>query len=433
MTGLTVAIAGLGFGEDFLPIYLSHPDVAAVVLIEADPARLASVGDRYGIAGTNCLRDLDEALRRDDIDAVHVATPVRFHADHVARVLSSGKHCACAVPMAMSLEDIDRIIEAQRVSGRNYMMMETMVYGREYLYAQDLYRSGVLGEITYYEGFHLQNLDGFPEYWMGYPPMAYITHALSPILGLTGSRVHTVRALGSGRLAAHQLGTFANPFPTETGLFELDGSDAVAQVTVSFFQLARSYREGFSVYGDRVGLEWPAREGEPLHEFELAEVPAGSRGRHVIERLVSAPDTGDRLPGAIAAFTGPTTFQPGPGRPAIEVGAGHSGSHPHLVHEFVTSIVEGRRPAVDVVRAAEVTAPGVCAHISALAGGDVVAVPDYRTSADSHVFQLCFTGSSEPASPVPWAASRCSPDVPGRPASASPSSRPGRTGGCLGQ
>lgn len=379
MTGLTVAIAGLGFGVDFVPIYLSHPAVVAVVLVEADPARLESVGDRYGIDPADRLNDLDEALARKDVDAVHIATPVRFHADHVTRVLATGKHCACAVPMAMSLEDIDRIIEAQRLSGRTYMMMETMIYGHEYLYAQDLYRSGVLGEITYYEGFHLQNLDGFPDYWMGYPPMAYVTHALSPILGLTGSRVHTVRALGSGRLADDQLGSFGNPFPTETGFFELDGTDAVAQVTMSFFQIARSYREGFSVYGNRVGLEWPAREGEPLHEFELADVPAGGRGRRVIERRVTAPDTGDRLPAPIAAFTRPASFQPGNGKPAVDVGAGHSGSHPHLVHEFVSSIVEGRRPAVDVVRAAEFTAPGICAHISALAGGDAVSVPDYRS------------------------------------------------------
>lgn len=378
MTGLTVAIAGLGFGADFLPIYLSHPDVATVVLIEADTARLASVGDRYGIPDADRFADLTQALVRDDIDAVHILTPVRFHTDHVIAVLAAGKHCACAVPMAMSLEDIDRILDAQRVSGRNYMMMETMVYGREYLYAQDLLRDGVIGEITYYEGFHLQNLDGFPEYWMGYPPMAYVTHALSPVLGLTGSRVRTVRALGSGRLADHQLGSYANPFPTETGLFELDGTDAVAQVTVSFFQLARSYREGFSVYGDRVGLEWPAVEGEPLHEFELAEIPDGGRGRHVTERLVAAPDTGDRLPAEISHFTRPTTFPPAAGTPGIAVGAGHSGSHPHLVHEFVSSIVEGRRPAVDAVRAAEFTAPGICAHRSALAGGDAVTVPDYR-------------------------------------------------------
>jgi len=383
MTGLTVAIAGLGFGADFLPIYLSHPGVDAVVLIEADPTRLNAVGDRFGIVASNRLHDLDEALGRDDIDAVHVATPVRFHAEHVLRVLASGKHCACAVPMAMSLEDIDRIIETQRVSGRTYMMMETMVYGREYLYAEKLYRSGVIGEITYYEGFHLQNLDGFPEYWMGYPPMAYVTHALSPILGLTGSRVHTVRALGSGRLAEHQLGGYGNVFPTETGLFELEGTDAVAQVTMSFFGVARSYREGFAVYGDRVGLEWPAVEGEPLHEFELADVPAGGRGRRVIDRLVTVPDTGDRLPAAIAGFTQPTTFTPGRDQPTIEVGSGHSGSHPHLVHEFVGSIAEGRRPAVDVVRAAEFTAPGICAHLSALAGGVPVTVPNYRERAGS--------------------------------------------------
>jgi hypothetical protein len=45
-------------------------------------------------------------------------------------------------------------------------------------------------------------------------------------------------------------------------------------------------------------------------------------------------------------------------------------SHPHLVHEFVRSIVEGRPPAIGAV-----TAAGICAHESAMQGGRVVEVP----------------------------------------------------------
>ena len=58
-------------------------------------------------------------------------------------------------------------------------------------------------------------------------------------------------------------------------------------------------------------------------------------------------------------------------------GGGHGGSHPHLVHEFLRSIVEGRRPAVDSVTAANWTAAGICAHQSALSGGDGVDVPQF--------------------------------------------------------
>lgn len=56
---------------------------------------------------------------------------------------------------------------------------------------------------------------------------------------------------------------------------------------------------------------------------------------------------------------------------------GHGGSHPHLVHEFVSSIVDNRTPRIDARTAATWTAPGICAHQSALQGGAEIKVPDY--------------------------------------------------------
>ncbi|MGI8589735.1 MAG: hypothetical protein ACR2M5_01895 [Nakamurella sp.] len=52
MTGqqLTVAVVGLGFGQDFVPIYLSHPDVASVVLVEPDARRRQQVSAGFGLA-----------------------------------------------------------------------------------------------------------------------------------------------------------------------------------------------------------------------------------------------------------------------------------------------------------------------------------------------------------------------------------------------
>ena len=125
--GLTVAVVGLGFGQDFIPIYLSHPLVERVVLVEPDAAHLREVAERFDIRDS--YADLTEALNDPTIDAVHILAPVHFHADFSVAVLAAGKHCACAVPMATSLADIDRIIAAQASSGKNYMMMETAVYG----------------------------------------------------------------------------------------------------------------------------------------------------------------------------------------------------------------------------------------------------------------------------------------------------------------
>lgn len=373
---IDVAVVGSRFGSDFLPIYRSHPDVGKVALVDIDPALLNDVGERYGV--DDRFDSLEDLLAGDSYEAVHIASPVRFHVDQVVAVLESGRHAACAVPMATSLEGIARIMAAQESSGTNYMMMETMVFGREFFYVRDLHRQGKLGPLTYLRGFHLQDLDGYPRYWYGYPPMTYSTHALSPLLALSGSRVRTAHALGSSRLTPDRTGDFDNPFPIETALFRLDQEDLVAEVTVSFFQLARQYQEGFCVYGRDLGVEWPqVSPNEKLTTFELLPQPEHGRGRPSRVTEVDAPDRPDLLPAEIGAFVRPVDYDPGAGRSTIHLGAGHSGSHPHLVHEFVSSIVQARRPLVDTITAATWTAPGIVGHESALQEGTPIDVPDF--------------------------------------------------------
>ncbi|MEU4192387.1 Gfo/Idh/MocA family oxidoreductase [Kribbella sp. NPDC026611] len=354
-----VIVVGLGFGADFAPIYQAHPDVGRVAVVDADPARTASVADRLGI--TERFAGLDEALAAPGWDAVHLLTPVRFHAEQVQQVLTSGRHCASAVPMATTLADLDVLIAAQDNARRNYMMMETAVYSREYFHARQLLDTGKLGRLSYFKGDHLQNLDGFPEYWRGYPPMHYVTHALSPALALADTRVESVRCLGSSRLTPDHIGVAGDGFGTEAALFKLAGADLVANVTMSFFQLGRSYLEGFSVYGDEGALEWPQLEGGPMKEFQLQPLAEGRRGRAVTETDIRPPGAPELLPEALRPFTS----------------GGHGGSHPHLVHEFVSSIGESRTPRVDARIAATWTAPGICAHQSALQGGAEIQVPDY--------------------------------------------------------
>ena len=306
------------------------------------------------------------------------SSPVAFHAGATLAALRAGKHVACAVPMATELDDLRAIVAAQRASGRVYMMMETSVYGREYRYAAALHRSGRLGRLTHYRGFHIQNLDGFPRYWLGYPPMRYLTHALSPILALTGTTVEDVVAYGTGRLTDDRRGDFDNPFPMEVGLFRLRGHDLVAQVEMSFFQTARPYIEGFDLHGDAMSVEWPVEEDGPLRVYNLLPPAAsGGRGRRASLELVDPADDVSGLPSSLAGFVRDFEVVPAGGGPPIRHVAGHGGSHPFLVHEFVSSIIEGRRSAIDAPVAAAWTAPGIVAHESALRGGTRLPVPTF--------------------------------------------------------
>jgi len=194
--------------------------------------------------------------------------------------------------------------------------------------------------------------------------MHYATHAVAPLLALARTRAATTCCFGSGRLRPDIAQPGGNTFPLQTAIFQLAGTDLAAEVTRSWFQTARAYTEAFSIYGDKAGYEWQQLEHEEPVVYTLELLQPGQRGRTVTARRVSVPDRADLLPPTIVRFTG----------------GGHGGSHPHLVHEFIRSIVEQRPPAINAVTAADWTAPGICAHESALAGGLPVAVPEFGAS-----------------------------------------------------
>lgn len=376
MTPITIAVAGLGFGQAFVPIYLAHPDVEQVVLVEPDQDRRRAIAARFGLG--DGYADIAAALADDAIDAVHILAPVPTHADLAVAALEAGKHVACAVPMATTLEDLDRVIAAQRHSGRNYMMMETTVFSREYQTIRNLHRQQAFGALTLYRGYHVQQLDGFPVYWQGFPPMHYVTHALSPLLALLDTRATTVSCRGAGTLTEdRRTGGFDNPYPTEVGLFTLADSDVLADIWMSFFQTARSYIEGLSLYGEKLGVEWPIDNEGPLNLYEMSGPAPDSRGNTVCHREVEAANDTAGLTPELVRFVTPGEIRlPGMPEP-VHVGAGHGGSHPFLADEFVTSIVDQRPPLIDARTAARWTAPGICAHQSALAGGAEVHIPTY--------------------------------------------------------
>jgi predicted dehydrogenase len=369
---LNVAVVGLEFGAEFVPIYRDHPLVASVSIADPRASVRAAVSDAFGIESV--YESLDAVLGSADVDAVHIVTGLRDHADHVIAALEAGKHVACTVPMALSFDDIQKIVDAREKAQTNYMMMETAVYTREYFFAEQLVKSGSMGHINYARGTHFQEMTDWPPYWRGLPPMFYATHAISPILRLLDARASVVRAIGGGSLTAENSGDYDNPFPVESALIQLEGHDAIVEVTRSLFQLARPYTESFSIFGDRQGFEWPQREdADPPLLYTMGD-PDSGRGRPIGTERVEAPNRTDLLPEAIGRYT--QRFADETHRSFIQ-GGGHGGSHPHLVHEFVSSIVDGRPPAVDHFTAANWTAAGIAAHASAKAGGDAVTIPRF--------------------------------------------------------
>jgi predicted dehydrogenase len=358
---IRIAIVGLGFGAEFVPIYLDHPDVGTVAICDLNPERLDRTAHRFGIR--RCFTDFEEVLHSDDIDAVHLVSGITDHARQAVAVLKSGKHCACTVPMATNIADLHAIITAARETGRNYMMMETAVYTRQFLYAQEMRERGELGRIQFLRGAHYQDMERWPPYWAGLPPMWYATRAVK------------VHCFGSGEMRKELGQAYGNPYPIETAIYQLEVPGLSAEVTRSLFHCARPYMESFVVYGENACYEWQMENEAPML-FRMTPVVPGQPRSQTVERP-QAPDRADLLPPSIGRYTQRFVYGEDEHHLSFEQGGGHHGSHPHLVHEFVRSMVEHRQPWINAVSAANWTAAGICAHESAMGGGCEVIVPSF--------------------------------------------------------
>src|SRR5437870_2628074 len=279
--------------------------------------------------------------------------------------------------MATTVDECKALVEEQRKSGKVYMMMETVVYSREYLFAKELYDKAELGRIQFLRGSHQQDMDGWPDYWPGLPPMWYATHCVSPCLAIlsdpakgTLAHAESVVCHGSGRIREELIKRYHSPFALETATFKIKDSDVVAEVTRTLFDTARQYRESFDVTGSKKSFEWQQVENEEpvIHTKGLPEPE--------IPKRVKVPDYASRLPEPIRRFTQPAAIQDAEHLSFVQ-GGGHGGSHPHLAHAFLCAI-RGERPAFpDAATSANWTMVGICAHQSAMKGGERVAIPRF--------------------------------------------------------
>ena len=366
---LNIAIVGLGFGAEFIPIYLKHPNTNMYAICQRSKDKLDQVGQQYGI--DRRYTSFEDLIQDKDVDVVHINSPIHLHAPQSIAALRAGKHVAYTVPAATSLEELAEIVKAAQESGKNYMMMETVVYAREFLYVRELRDTGKLGKIQFMRGSHLQNMEGWPGYWEGLPPMHYATHCISPCLAIVKGEADYVSCLGSGRIKENLIAKYGSPYSFETAHFKVRNSDLSFEVTRFLFEAARQYTESFDVYGSNNSFEWQLVEGDD---------PVLHVGGEKVEK-VKVPDYAHLLPEPIRRFTTKGVYDADEHQHlSFTQGGGHGGSHPHLANEFVMSVLEKRPSFPDAYQSVNWTASGICAHESAMKGGELVRIPDFRKS-----------------------------------------------------
>jgi predicted dehydrogenase len=350
-----IGVAGGGFGASFQ--WHLHPDCQVVAVCDERELYAAHLGSAF-----HCRReytDYEAFLKHPDMNAVAVFTPAPLHAEMSIQAMEAGKHVISAVPAGMNIEELERLLECVNRTGLNYMMAETSYYRPEIITCREWSEEGRFGTIFYAESeYHHHGLidlmfddEGKPNWRHGLPPMLYPTHNTGMVVPVMNERLVEVQAIGWGD--DHPIlkeNAYNNPFWNTTAFFKTSGGNS-ARISICWHGALGGTERG-SFYGDKLSYVMARPEGSPNAVVTLQD------GKAVSEPYAQ-PDHFDRLP------------EP------MRVKTGHGNSHTFLTYEFVQSIIEQRRPAIDIHESLAYTVPGIIAHESALRGGESMKIPDY--------------------------------------------------------
>jgi predicted dehydrogenase len=247
--------------------------------------------------------DWRELIADGEVDAVYVATPVNLHAEQAVAALDAGKHVLCEKPMALSVAECDRMIDAARAGGvklgvayyRHFYPVVARI--KEILAAGEIGRA-VLAQVNAFERFN--PAPNHPRRWFvekaqagGGPMMDFGCHRIEVLMNLLGS-VTSVHGFTASVLFEREVED------TAAALFQFSGG---ARGTLTVTHAAATSQDTLDIFGS---------DGS-LHVAVL------NRG----EVRVKTPD-GER----------------------VEMHPPHPNIHLPLIEDFTRAVVEGREPEV---------------------------------------------------------------------------------------
>ncbi len=356
---IRVGLVGYGlckFSAEF--DFQHHPNVDVVAVSDLFPDRCAALAER--VKCSKKYPSLEEMVKDDRIEAIFVATDAPSHARHCIEVLNHGKHACTAVPAFRGdIEDAERLLECVRKNtGLVYAMFETSVFHDDLYAMEKLYAANVFGQIVYCEGEYCHPhslgtpaLDSYKDWRKHGSPMWYPTHATAYYVGVTHDSLVEVSCQGTAPFDERQRrpNGIGNIFNSEVGLFRTRRG-GVCRIIICGSQ--GEYLEAGRLRGEYAGYDW--------HNGRSDGFVGDAEGKR---RLDEAKSRGLR--------TRKPSLPPG-----VSPG-GHGGSHGYLADDFIDAILRGRKPAVGVIDALNMTVPGYYAHLSATKGGETMKIPQY--------------------------------------------------------
>ncbi len=138
---MRIALAGAGaFGEKHLDGLKNIEDVEIVSVISRRAEQAAEVAGKYGAKHSST--ELEDALNRDDVDAVILCTPTQMHAAQAIACMNAGKHVQVEIPLADSLADSQAVLDKQKETGLTCMVGHTRRFNPSHQYVHNKITAG---------------------------------------------------------------------------------------------------------------------------------------------------------------------------------------------------------------------------------------------------------------------------------------------------
>ncbi|HZU05244.1 MAG TPA: Gfo/Idh/MocA family oxidoreductase [Chloroflexota bacterium] len=247
-----VGIAGLGIAaRQIVPAfeYVTNARLTAVADIRVD--ELQKWRRRFGVETFSSVEDM---CRFGNIDAVWIATPNQLHAEHTIIAAEHGKHVICEKPMAVTLEQADRMIDAIQRNGVKYVQGHTKIYEKPIQKMAEIISSGKIGRVIHINTMNYND-------WLRRPYMPSevdVGHGGGVVYRQGPHQIDIVRFLGGGmvRSVRGAVGRW-NPY------FNCEGNYAVFME----FENGVTATVTFVGYGhlDIAELTWNIGEGARKH------------------------------------------------------------------------------------------------------------------------------------------------------------------------
>lgn len=187
-----IGLVGCGaFGESHLATFSGIPYAEVMAVCDVDAERARRMASRYNIP--TIAKDYQELCELPQIDAVDVVTTEAHHLDPVLAAIGNGKHVFVEKPMATTVEDAEKMIDAARKADLILMPGHVCRFENKYATVKEQLATGRLGQVVSITARQNRPKWLGPIYKRTHQVLVCSVHDIDLMLWYTGTRVRKVR------------------------------------------------------------------------------------------------------------------------------------------------------------------------------------------------------------------------------------------------